>query len=102
MASLVEVPDMNLVSVLASKEQLRIDAIFHHIRRAPFRRNHRVVPEMIPEGVRQLLGAAISLRLAFQLKRGGVHEDNAAGAVSSRRSERASVNAVGAGRNRVG
>src|SRR5690349_20260259 len=102
MASLVQVPDMNLVPVLAGQQQLRVNALFHHVGRAPFGGNHRVVSQMPPEVVRQLLGAAILLPLALQLERVRVHQENATGAVSASRSKRTSIDAVWSAMNRMG
>src|SRR5579862_3608418 len=94
MAALVQIPNMNLVTVLASQQQLRVDAIFHHVRSAPFRRDHRVVSEVPPEIVSQLLGATILFPRPFQLKGVRVHQENASGTVSASRTEGASVDRV--------
>src|SRR5579862_6080540 len=94
MAALVQIPNMNLVTVLASQQQLRVKAIFHHVRSAPFGRNHRVVSEVPPEIVSELLWATILFPRPFQLKRVRVHQENASRAVSASRSESASVDVV--------
>src|SRR5258708_29280092 len=102
MASLVQVPDMNLVAVLAGQQQLRVDTVFHHVWRAPFGGNHRVVPQVPPEVVCQLLWATILFPLALQLERVRVHQENATGAVSASRPERTSIDEVCHAMNSVG
>src|SRR6516225_7363581 len=102
MTALVQVPDMNLVAVLASQQQLRVDAVFYHVRRAPFGGNHRVMSQVPPEVVCQLLWATILFPGTLQLKRVRVHQENATGAVSASRSECAPVNAVRSTMKRVG
>src|SRR5215467_14736447 len=94
MTTLVQVPDMNLVTVLAGQQQLWIDAIFYHIRSAPFGRNHRVVSQVPPQIVSQLLWAAILFPRPLQLKRVRIHQENASRAVSASRSECAPVDGV--------
>src|SRR5437868_8956781 len=94
MTALVQVPDMNLVAVFAGQQQLRVDAVLHHVRSAPFGRDHRVVSEVPPKIVSQLLWAAILLPRSLQLKRVRVHQEDATGAVSVCRSECAPVDGV--------
>src|SRR6516165_2462348 len=94
MTALVEVPDMNLVAVLAAQQQLRVDAVFYHVRSAPFGRNHRVVSEVPPEVVSQLLWAPVPFPGALQLEGVCVHQENATGAVTASRPECAPVDAV--------
>jgi hypothetical protein len=101
-AALVEIPDVEPVTVLAGQQQLRIDAVLHHVRRSPFRGDHRVVPQVPPEVVRELLRPALLLPRPFQIKRLGVHEKDAAGAVAARRAERAAVHTVRPAVNSMG
>src|SRR6516225_10164198 len=67
MTALVQVPDVNLITILATQQQLRVDAVFYHVRRAPFGRNHRVVSQVPPEVVSQLLWATMLFPGSFQL-----------------------------------
>src|SRR4051794_38091949 len=101
MATLVQIPDMNLVAVLSSQQQFGVGAVFHHVRRAPFGRNHRVVPQVPPEVVSQLLRATILFPRTLQLECVRIHQENAAGAVSASGSECASVNAIWSAMNCV-
>ena len=99
--ALVQVPDVQLAAVLSRQQQLRVEAVLHHIRRAPFGGDHGVVPEVPPEIVSQILGAALLLPLALQLKRSGIHQEDAARTIATGRTERAAINAVGAAMNSV-
>src|SRR5580704_17874238 len=101
MPTLVQVPDVQFVTVFSSQQQFRVKAVLYHIRRSPFGGNHGVVPEVPPEVVRQILGAALLLPWALQLKRLRIHQEDAARAIAASRTERATINAVGATMNRV-
>src|ERR1700756_1465158 len=94
MTSLVQVPDMNLVAILAGQQQLRIGAVLDHVRRTPFRGDHGVVSEVPPEVVCELLRAAIMFPGPLQLEGVSVHQENATRAVSAGRSEGAPIDAV--------
>src|SRR5215471_2668091 len=94
MTALVQIPDMDLVAVFAGEQQLRVNAIFHHVRSAPFGGNHRVVPEVPPKIVSQVLWATILFPGSLQLKRIRIHQENASGAVSVGGSERTPVDGV--------
>src|SRR3954469_130718 len=94
MTALVQVPDMQLVPVLASYQQLWNDAVFHHIRGAPFRGDHRVVSQVPPEIVGELLRTAILFPWPLQLERIRIHQENSAGSISIRRTERAPIDTV--------
>ena len=100
--ALVDVPDVQLVAVLARQQQLGVHAVLDHVRRAPFGGDHRVVPEVPPEVVGQLLRAAVLLPLALQLERLRIHQEDAARTVAGRRPERAPIHAVGTAMDRVG
>src|SRR5438270_12060944 len=102
MTALVEVPDMNLVAVLAGEQQLGVDPAFHHVRSAPFGRDHRVVSKVPPEIVSQVLWTTILFPRPLQLKRVRVHQENATGAVSIGRSECAPVDGVRSTMKRMG
>src|ERR1700761_1099973 len=94
MTSLVKVPDMNLVAILAGQQQLRIGTVLDHVRRAPFRGDHGVVSEVPPEVVGELLRAAILFPGPLQFESVRVHQENATGAVSAGRTECAAIDAI--------
>ena len=58
-------------------------------------------PEVPPEVVGQILWAVVLLPRALQLKRVGIHQEDAAGTVAAGRTERAAIDAVGATMNGV-
>src|SRR6476659_8343045 len=92
---------MQLVTILAGQQQLRIETVFHHVRRAPFGTNHGVLSQVPPEVICKLLGAAILFPRALQFKGIRIHEKKASRPVSVGRSERASIDAVRAAMNRM-
>src|SRR5215468_8305245 len=94
MTALVQVPDVNLVAVLAGQQQLRVYTVFYHVWRPPFGGDEGVVPQVPPEVIGQLLWATILFPRALQLKCVRIHQENATRGVSGRRSECAPVNAV--------
>src|ERR1700759_1438954 len=94
MASLVQVPDVNLVAIPAGQQQLWVDAVLDHVRRAPFRGNHCVVAQVPPEVVGELLRAAILFPGALQFEGVSIHQKNATGAISAGRTECAAIDAI--------
>ena len=83
MSALAQVPDVERVAVLAAQQQLRVDAVLHHVRRAPLAGDHRVVAEVPPEVVGQLLLRPRSCsHAAPHLERLVIEHEDAAGAVA--------------------
>ena len=80
---------------LPAQEQLRVHAVLHHVRRAPFARDHRVVPEVPPEVVRQVLRSAVVFPATLDLECLRVHHEDAARAVALAIAERVDVDTVG-------
>src|SRR5829696_7195784 len=95
MHATVEIPDMQRVAVLAAEKQLGNHAVLDHLRRAPLARDHRVVTEMPPEVIRQVLRSAIALPATLNLERLWIEHEDAAGAVAVSVAERVDVDAVG-------
>ena len=100
-APAAQIPDVQLVAVLAAQQQLRVDAVLHHVGRAPRAGDHGVESEVPPEVVRQLLRTAIQLPPAANVERLGIHQEDAARAVAVGRAERAHVDAVRSAVHRV-
>ena len=50
------------------QQQLGVNAVLHHVRRAPFGGNHGVVPQVPPEVVCQVLRSSIDLPFALELE----------------------------------
>ncbi len=60
-APLAQVPDVEGVTVLSAQQQLGIHAVLHHVRRAPFAGDHRVLAQVPGEVVGQVLRPAVPL-----------------------------------------
>ena len=91
----VEIPDVQCVAILASQEHLRDHAVLHHLRCAPLAGDHRVVTEVPPEVVRQVLRPTILLPGPFDLECFRVEDEDAAGAVAVGVAQRVDVDAIG-------
>src|SRR5690606_6996035 len=81
-------------AVLAAQQQLRVHAVLDHVRRAPLAGDHRVVAQVPPEVVRELLRAPLLLPAPLHLERLVVQHEDAARAVAVRRAQRVHVDAV--------
>ena len=101
-AALRQVPDVDLVAVLAGQQDLGIDAALNHVGRAPLARDRRVVAEMPPEVVGEFLGAAVELPAAFDRERIVVDHEDATWGIAVGVTERAHVDAVRAAVDGVG
>src|SRR5437867_11047420 len=64
MAAATEVPNMDLMSILATEEQVRLHSIFDHVRCAPFATQHGIELPMPPKILVQKLRASFHLRLS--------------------------------------
>ncbi|GBD18865.1 hypothetical protein HRbin27_01365 [bacterium HR27] len=93
-ATPVQVPNMNTVTVFPGQEFLSEYAVFDHPRCAPLARDHRVVAEVPPEVVVEILVATIDLPPSEHLERVMVEDENATGAFSFRSPECRNVDAV--------
>jgi hypothetical protein len=76
-----QVPDVELMAVLA--EQIGIDATLDHVGRAPFAGNERVMPEVPPEVVGQILRTAVCFPVAFDGEILVVEHEDAARSVAA-------------------
>ena len=92
---------MQLVAVFPAEQQLGHDAVLDHVRRAPLAGDQRVVAEMPPEIVGEVLRAAVDLPAAEHIEALVVEHEDAAGSVAVRRAERADIDAVRAAMHRV-
>jgi hypothetical protein len=100
-AALAQVPDVELVAILAAEQQLRDDAALDHVRQAPLARQQLVVADVPPHVVGELLRAAVDLPLAERIERVVVEQEDAAGALAVGRAQRRHVEPVGAAVDRV-
>ncbi len=79
MLALVQVPEVQPASVLAAEQDFGNQTVFERIRRSPFAGHHRVVAEVPPEIIGQLLGTAIDLPFAEDVEAFGIEQENPAG-----------------------
>src|SRR5947208_13381728 len=93
MPAAAQIPHMHLMSIFAAEEEVRLQSVFDHIRRAPFAAQQGVEPQMPPEIVMQKLRAPIHLPLTQDFERFAIEHENTDGAVTVRCSKRANVNA---------
>src|SRR5439155_12256029 len=77
--SLVEIPEMQLMAVFAAEQEFGDEAVLEHVGRAPFAGHDRVVAEMPPHVVGEMLRAAIDLPAAKHLEALVIHHEDAAG-----------------------
>src|SRR5262245_39339036 len=73
---------MQSAAVLGAEQNLRDQTVLKRIGRTPFTRHQRVVTQMPPSIIGQVLRTAIHLPLSAHLERLMVHEKNATGALT--------------------
>ena len=101
MAAATEVPSMDLMSILATEEHVRLHSIFDHVRCAPFATQQGIEPQMPPKIVVQKLRAAVHLPLAQDIECFAIEHENTPWAVTIGCSKCADVNAFRSTVNRV-
>src|SRR5437016_13273139 len=101
MASSAQVPNVHLMAVFAAENQLRMQATFDHVRRAPLAAQQGVETQMPPVIVMKKLRSTVHFPLAQNVERFAIEHENAARAVTIGRSECANINAFRATVNRV-
>ena len=88
-AAAAQVPDVQVVAVLVGEQQLGLDAALDHVRRAPLAGEQRVVADVPPDVVGQVLRAAVDLPAPARAEVVVVEQEHAARAVARRVAERA-------------
>src|SRR3954447_26795087 len=68
MLTRAEIPDVQLMAVLAGEQQLRNDAVLDHVRRSPLAGDHRVLAEVPGEVVSKVLRPTVRLPGALDRK----------------------------------
>ena len=101
MASGVQIPHVQRVAVLAAEQQIGVDAVLDHRRRAPLAGDHRVLSEVPPEVVGEVLGSAVAFPSAFDLERLRVEDENPARTVAVGVAKGVDIDAVGTAMGRV-
>src|SRR5580704_16029825 len=91
-----EIPPMESVAITTLEQNVWVQAILDHIGSAPLAGDHRVVTQMPPKVVGQILRSALDLPFPKNVETLGVHHEDATGPVPAGRSQRAPIDAVGA------
>src|SRR5713101_5412500 len=101
MASSAQVPNVHLMAVFTAEQQVGLQSVFDHVRRAPLAAQQGVETQMPPEIVMKKLRSTVHFPLAQNVERFAIEHENAARAVAIGRSECANINAFRATVNRV-
>ena len=99
--ALVQIPEVQLAAVFGAEQDFRHEPVLERVGRAPFAGDHRVVAEMPPGVIGELLRPAVDLPAAERLEGLVVHEKNAAGRLALGVAERRDVDALRAAMDRV-
>src|SRR6266516_4690318 len=86
---------MQFVAVAALQQNVRNDAVLHHVRSAPLAGNYSVVSQVPPEIVSEILRPTIQLPLAKHDEAVLIHHKNSARSIAVWRSERAGIDSLG-------
>src|SRR5438128_7133651 len=82
---------MQLMTIAALEQNVRIHSVLHHIGRTPLARNYSVVAQVPPEIVGEILRPAIKLPFAEHVEAVLIHYENPARSIAICRSERADI-----------
>src|SRR5512132_859904 len=93
--ALGEVPEMQAPAVFAAEQNFRDETVLKRIWRAPLAGDHRVVAEMPPRIVTELLRPAIALPAAERIEALLIHDEYAAGCFAVLVSEGCDIDAPG-------
>src|SRR5688572_26054460 len=93
-APLPQIPEMQTMPVLTVKQQVGLHPALDHARGAPLAGDQRVVAEVPPEVVVQILLATLDLPAAQHVEGVVIEDEDAPGALAVRRAEGADVDAV--------
>src|SRR5688572_21959537 len=74
----VQVPEMQPAAIFRAEQDFRDEAVLEHVRRAPFAGDERIMAEMPPCVIGELLRPAIDLPLAANIEGFVIHQENAA------------------------
>ena len=96
MLALVEVPEVQPASIFAAEQDLRNEPVLERVGRSPFAGHHRVVAEMPPEIIGELLRAPVHLPLAEHVEAFGIEQEYAARRLALGVSERVHIDSLGA------
>jgi hypothetical protein len=102
MLALGEIPEVQATAIFAAEQNLGYQAILERVRRAPFAGHHRVVAEVPPGIVAELLRPTIDLPASERLEALVVHHENTTGCLAVLVAECGDVDAAGSAMDGMG
>ena len=99
--ALVQVPEVQAAAVFRAEQDLGDEAVLERVGRAPFARDQRVVAEVPPRVIGEVLRPAIDLPVAAHVEGLVVHQEDAARRLAFAIAERRDVDALRAAMHRV-
>jgi hypothetical protein len=93
-ATLAQIPDVQGMAVLSTKQQVWHRTVFDHFRRSPLTGNRDVVPEVPPEIIGEVLRSTIDFPSPQHVKAFMVEQEDSAGSIARGVAERADVDRV--------
>src|SRR5215471_8700179 len=94
MAAPAQIPNMKVMTVTTLEQNFRIHSRLNHARRTPLAGDHGVVTQMPEEVVVKILGTALDLPLAEDIKTLRIEDEDTARAFAIGRSQGADEDAV--------
>ena len=99
--ALVQVPEMQPPAIFGAEQNFRDQAVLEGIGRSPLARDQRVVTEMPPGIICEMLRPAVDLPLAAHIERLVVHQEHAARSLALAVAQRRDIDAFRAAMHRV-
>src|SRR5262249_25057886 len=93
MPSTTQIPDMNAAPIFATEENLRFQPFLKHVGSPPFAGDHRVVTEMPPEVIGQVLWSPVHFPLSKRLEGFTIDQEDASWPASLWRPQSADIDA---------
>src|ERR1700731_1521412 len=96
MPPLAQIPNMQRVAIAALQQNFRVHALFDHVWRAPLAADERVVTQVPPEVITEMLGSAIDFPFSQYLEAVRIENENPAWPVAIGCAKRTHEDAIGA------
>src|ERR1700730_10879604 len=93
---LAQITNMQRVTIAALQQNFGVHSLFDHVRRAPLAADERVVSQMPPEVITEILRSAIDFPLPQDVEAVRIEDENAARSVPIGRAKGAHEDAIGA------
>src|SRR3984893_15338292 len=101
MLASVQVPEVQLTTVLCAQKNFGNESVFESVRRAPFAGDECIVAEVPPRIIGELLWAAVDLPAPEDVKAFVIHQEDAAGRLAFRVAEGRNINSIRTAIDRV-